>query len=211
VAERKKQKFYVVWEGRRPGIYTNWPDAQEQVTAYRGAKFKSFDSRGEAEAAFRGAYEQHVGKPAGWRPVEDLGALGVRLDGVAVDAACAGVPGPMEYQGVVIRTGEQMFHAGPYHDGTNNVGEFLAIVQALMMLKDEGKPDVPVYSDSKTARSWVEQKTYRTNLARTPRNGPIFDLLDWGVEWLKKNRVTNPILVWETERWGEIPADFGRK
>lgn len=213
MADRKKPKFYVVWEGRRPGIYSSWADAQEQVNGYAGAKFKSFESRAEAEAAFRGAYRDHVGKTAvaAVKSLTELEALGVNLDAVAVDAACAGVPGIMEYQGVIIRTGEQFFHAGPYHDGTNNIGEFLAIVQALMMLKQEGKPNVPIYSDSKTARAWVREKAYRTNLARTPHNAPIFDLLGWALTWLKQNPVTNPILMWETEAWGEIPADFGRK
>ena len=44
----------------------------------------------------------------------------------AVDAACSGNPGPMEYQCIDLQTGAQVFHYGPIH-GTNNIGEFLAI------------------------------------------------------------------------------------
>ena len=45
----------------------------------------------------------------------------------AVDAACSGNPGPMEYRGIDLATGAEIFHFGPVH-GTNNIGEFLAIV-----------------------------------------------------------------------------------
>ena len=49
------------------------------------------------------------------------------VDSLAVDAACAGNPGPMEYRGVLVRTGQEIFHVGPMEGGTNNIGEFLAI------------------------------------------------------------------------------------
>ncbi len=46
------KKFYVVWAGREPGIYTDWPSAQKQVIKFAGAKYKSFTSKAEAEAAY---------------------------------------------------------------------------------------------------------------------------------------------------------------
>ena len=55
----------------------------------------------------------------------------------AVDAACSGNPGPMEYQAIDLATGAQVFHFGPMH-GTNNIGEFLAIVHALALLDRQG-------------------------------------------------------------------------
>jgi ribonuclease HI len=212
MADRKRPKFYVVWGGRKPGIYTTWADAQEQVVGYQGAKYKSFPSREEAETAFQGAYRDYIGKEKiAPRSPAQLEALGVNLDAVAVDAACSGAPGPMEYRAVWVRTGEELFHGGPYEEGTNNVGEFLAIVHALALLKKQGKPDVPIYSDSMNAASWVRFRTCRTKLTPTPRNTRIFELLTRAVMWLKENPVTNPILKWDTEHWGEIPADFGRK
>lgn len=218
MADRKKPKFYVVWEGRQPGVYDSWDIASQQVAGYANAKYKSFASKAEAEDAYRGAYWNYVGKAAANAPrtptprtLEELAELGVVLDSVAVDAACSGVPGPMEYQGVHIETGAQIFHEGPFPDGTNNVGEFLAIVHALSQLQESGNTDMTIYSDSVNAMGWVKQGVCRTQLVQTSRNRPIFERIDQALAWLRHNPVTNPILKWRTEDWGEIPADFGRK
>ena len=208
-----KPKFYVVWDGRIPGIYTSWEDASRQVSGYPKAKYKGFSSRAEAETAYSGNYWSFVGQKAkpGVKSLDELAKLGVILESVAVDAACAGVPGPMEYQGVDVLTGEKIFHAGPFEDGTNNIGEFLAIVEALQLLAAEHKPKKPIYSDSVNAQLWVRARTCRTQLQPTNRNGIIFNLIVAAENWLREHPVTNPILKWETSEWGEIPADFGRK
>lgn len=212
-----KSKFYVVWEGHTPGIYTNWPEAKRQVDGFPQARYKSFDSREEAERAYRGSYwavagkNTGAGKTPGPKSIAQLEALGVRTDGIAVDAACSGNPGDMEYQGVHIATGQKLFAVGPLPDGTNNVGEFLALVHALAMLQRQGKPHTPIYSDSRNAQLWIKIGHARTKLAQTGRNDAVFDLLDRAEKWLAVNKVTNPILKWETDEWGEIPADYGRK
>ena len=72
----------------------------------------------------------------------------------AVDAACSGNPGPMEYQAIDLATGAQVFHFGPVH-GTNNIGEFLAIVHALALLDKQGVTGKTIYSDSHNAILWV--------------------------------------------------------
>lgn len=210
---KAKPKFYVVWEGRNPGIFSTWADAERQVAGFAGAKFKSFASRIEAEQAYRGNYQDFTGKET--RTVrksrQELERLGVQFDGVAVDAACAGVPGPLEYRGVLLDTGEELFHQGPYEDGTNNIGEFLALVHALALLEKQGKPHVPIYSDSRTALAWVQARQCRTKHERSTRNEPLFRLIDRAEAWLRQNPVRNPLRKWETEEWGEVPADFGRK
>lgn len=127
----------------------------------------------------------------------------------AVDAACSGNPGPMEYQCIDLATGARVFHYGPVH-GTNNIGEFLAIVHALALLWNQ-KSTMPVYSDSYTARAWVSKRKAKTTLARTPQNAPLLDVLARAERWLQTHDFRNPVLVWDTNRWGEIPADFGRK
>ncbi len=211
----KKQKFYVVWRGVQPGIYLTWDEASRQVTGFPDARYKSFESRAEAEQAYRGnapVYRSSSGpRPAVAKP--DAATLSSEVDtsAMAVDAACAGVPGPMEYRGIWIATGEEVFHCGPMPDGTNNIGEFLAIVHAAAFLKREGRTDVVIYSDSRNAIGWVKAKVCRTKLLPTEQNGRIFELIDRAVAYLKENRLTNPILKWETRRWGENPADFGRK
>ena len=128
---------------------------------------------------------------------------------LAVDAACSGNPGPMEYRGVHIASRQEVFHFGPTK-GTNNIGEFLAIVHGLALLKQKGF-DMPIYSDSVNAISWVRQKKCKTKLPRTAETEELFKLIERAEKWLRENTYTTRILKWETKEWGEIPADFGRK
>jgi ribonuclease HI len=84
-------------------------------------------------------------------------------------------------------------------------------VHALALLKQQGKPTVPIYSDSKIAQGWIKKGKCNTKLEATGRNQAIFDLIERAEKWLAANKITNPIIKWETDVWGEIPADFGRK
>ncbi len=211
-----KRKFYVVWVGRVPGIYDNWDDCLEQVTEFPGARYKSFTSQSEATLAFRGDFRDHIGviksiASHSHEPVLYESIPEIVKNSIAVDAACSGNPGPMEYQGVDVMTGAQLFHVGPLQGGTNNIGEFLAIVHALAHFHKVGLPDVTIYTDSRTAMAWVRQRHAKTKLAPTADNQRIFNLIERAERWLATNQWRNPILKWETEKWGEIPADFGRK
>ena len=116
----------------------------------------------------------------------------------------------MEYRGVHIASRQQIFHFGPVW-GTNNIGEFLAIVHGLALLKQKGLTTMPVYSDSRNAISWVRQKKCKTKLERTAKTEGLFQLIERAEKWLRTNTYANPVLKWETDRWGEVPADFGRK
>jgi len=133
------------------------------------------------------------------------------LESVSVDAACAGNPGKMEYRGVLTHNKQEIFKKGPYENGTNNVGEFLALVHGIALLKNKNKEDIPIYSDSRTAMSWVKQKRCKTNITFDASNKELLTLIKRAENWLKENTFKNPILKWETKAWGEIPADFGRK
>lgn len=84
----------------------------------------------------------------------------VKANAWAVDAACSGNPGPMEYQGIDLQTGAQVFHFGPMH-GTNNIGEFLAIVHALALMEKQGIKDKIIYSDSYNASSGYTRSSAR--------------------------------------------------
>ena len=128
----------------------------------------------------------------------------------AVDAACSGNPGPMEYRAVDLATGAQVFHFGPMH-GTNNIGEFLAIVHALALMDKQGIKDKTIYSDSYNAILWVHNKKCKTKLQRTPETEPLYQIIQGAENWLRTHNVTIPIIKWETQKWGEVPADFGRK
>jgi ribonuclease HI len=207
-----KPKFYVVWKGRKPGIYTSWAEAEAQVKGFAGAEFKSFDSLGAAQAAFEGSYRQFL------RPKAEQGVLWQNLpphqrpllESLSVDAACSGNPGQLEYRCLDNRTGQVVFEEGPFQDGTNNVGEFLAIVHALAWCKKKGLK-LPIYSDSRIALSWVRQKKCKTNLKPTERNQKLFDLIRRAERWLAENPYENPLLEWKSNLWGQISADYGRK
>ncbi|MEM7799930.1 MAG: ribonuclease H family protein [Chloroflexota bacterium] len=214
---KKKKKWYVVWKGHTPGIYTTWDEASAQVNGYSGAKYKSFGSRAEAEAAFKGSASSHIssGKPKKAVQATQMGfqdrASEVIWESIAVDAACSGNPGDLEYRGVDLSSGEQIFIRGPFAQGTNNIGEFLGIVHGLNVLKSKGLDKTPIYTDSRTAISWVKKRKANTSLRQTPANRTLFELVEQAEQWLKENSYSNPILKWDTGRWGEIPADFGRK
>ncbi len=202
------KKFYVVWKGRRTGVFESWAECEAAVSGYAGAQFKAFESRAEAQRAFAGGYERHKGKPATsqrWL----LAAAKPILPSVAVDAACSGSPGPLEFQGVETDSGKVVFREGPFADGTNNVGEFLAIVEAMRWL-DERQHAWPIYSDSENAILWVKAGKCNTRLQHLPSNRRLFDMIA-DAEKSLKTIGRRKVLKWDTRAWGEIPADFGRK
>lgn len=209
----KKQKYYVVWVGVKPGIYDSWTDCQLQTKGYEGAKFKSFDTLSEAEAALASSpadYISHSTDNKRNHPSKDTPLPPEVIENsLAVDAACSGNPGAMEYRGVHVASRQEVFHFGPVY-GTNNIGEFLAIVHGLALMKQKGI-EMPIYSDSVNAIGWVKQKVCKTKLERTPQTEKLFTLIARAETWLRQNSYTTPILKWETKQWGEIPADFGRK
>jgi ribonuclease HI len=208
-----KKKFYVVWSGRKPGIYSDWDHCREQVEGVEGAKYKGFPIRELAEAAFHDDFEKYLKKDlnAPKKIVCSDPLIGTPVpDSLSVDAACKGNPGILEYRGVDTRSGAEFFRKGPFPEGTVNLGEFLAIVHALALLKKINS-GWPVYSDSRTAIAWVKAKRIKTNLKRTGKNEELFALVDRAITWLNENDYPNRVLKWETAYWGEIPADFGRK
>lgn len=219
----KKVKYYVVWEGRAPGVYDSWEECRLQVEGCKAAKYKAFDSYNEAIDAFRGNPSEHIGilqqisrhcnntnsKQTTQAP-KTQDASSIIRESLAVDAACSGNPGIMEYRGVYVATGKEVFRLPPMKQGTNNIGEFLALVHGLALLKQMGN-DMPIYSDSRNAILWVKQKQCKTKLQRTNVNAPIFDLIARAEQWLHANTYKTRIIKWDTEAWGEIPADFGRK
>jgi ribonuclease HI len=208
----KKEKFYVVWKGKRPGIFKTWKECKEVISGYKGAEYKSFPTFDQAKNAYNGNYNDFKGKKkVSTLSQEELLKIGQpNYHSISVDAASSGNPGIMEYQGVDTKTGKKLFKQGPFEQGTNNIGEFLAIVHGLAFLK-ERKSNRIIYTDSRTAMSWVRKKTCNTKLEETTKNKALFDLIRRAIDWLKKNQYNTPIVKWETKAWGEIPADFGRK
>jgi ribonuclease HI len=208
------EKYYVVWKGHKPGVYNTWAECEKQIRQFPGAVYKSFKSRALADRAYRMDYSEFMGND-----VNKLGFIGdlwdkaiekPELKSLCVDAACSGNPGKMEYRGVETVTGKEIFRQGPFDDATNNIGEFLAVVHALAMLKNSGST-LAIYTDSTNAIKWVKQKKAATKLVKSFKNQKVFQIIHRAETWLKNNTYENRVLKWKTEIWGEIPADFGRK
>lgn len=216
-----KNKFYVVWKGRNPGVYTSWDACKKEVEGFQGALYKGFPDKASAEAAYA------LGPTESGKLKAESGKFSVFHSPlstfIAVDAACSGNPGKMEYQGVFVDFGTepatttQLFKSPVFENGTNNIGEFLAIVHALAWQKQK-RTFYPVYSDSVNAQKWVREKKCKTKLQPNEKNAYLFELIEraekWlreNEDWMKENSAVVPVLKWKTEEWGEIPADFGRK
>jgi len=210
----KKKKYYVVWQGNDTGVFDSWAETQLSIKGYPNAKYKSFKSKEEAMEAYHGgAAADFIGKnkkPAKIR-VSAEAREKIIWKSISVDAACSGNPGLMEYRGVDTKSAMEIFRIGPYKGGTNNIGEFLALVHGIALLQREGKTKLPIYSDSRIAIGWVKKKKCKTTIKNNRTTAPIFDLIARAEKWLKENSFENPIHKWETKQWGEIPADFGRK
>ncbi|MGM9747027.1 MAG: viroplasmin family protein [Paludibacteraceae bacterium] len=207
-----KQKYYVVWQGRTSGVFDSWEACKAQIDGYEGAQYKSFPTENAAKMAFAKNYWQVVGSHKTMSlsafPDADERPLAGCL---SVDAACSGNPGVMEYRGVLVDTGEEVFRQGPFAAATNNIGEFLAIVHALALV-EQGKLTVAaIYSDSVTAQAWVRQRRCKSKLVQNADNAPVFELINRANAWLATHTVSTKVLKWKTDIWGEIPADFGRK
>ncbi|MEI6889352.1 MAG: viroplasmin family protein [Bacteroidales bacterium] len=208
-----KSKYYVVWNGRKPGIYEGWDKCRDQVAGFTGAKFKGFPTADLARGALN--YDPRKYMEKGLQTPKKIicknPLVGEPIaDSICVDAACSGNPGVLEYRGVDTASGAELFKVGPFPQGTVNIGEFLAVVHALAYLKQRGS-DWPIYSDSRTALAWLRKRAINTKLEVSDKNRELFKLVDRAVFWIRNNSWKNPVLKWETEYWGEIPADFGRK
>jgi ribonuclease HI len=211
---KKKSKFYAVWKGHHPGVFDSWEDCKAQIKDFKGAQYKAFTTFAAAKNALNEPYKAHIGKTKQFKSelnAEQLERIGQpNPNSISVDAASSGNPGTMEYRGVDTLTKKQLFKQGPFDAATNNIGEFLAIVHGLAYLKKRESNRI-IYTDSKTAISWVTKKTCNTKLERNAKNQPVFELVRRAENWLKENTYTTTIVKWETKAWGEIPADFGRK
>lgn len=230
------KRFYVVFAGRQPGVYDDFNDAMEQVDGFDGASFKSYASPEQAAEAFRRFDRKNDSRSIGALLInateqkrkerEERTARGrgdrietktdyfafpeIDLNGWAVDASCMGNPGVMEYRGVELMSGKEIFRVGPFKKGTNNIGEFLAIVHALALMQQKGERHT-VYSDSVSGMAWVRNRKVKTQLARNKDTEPVFRMMERALSWLNTHQYDVQIRKWDTDRWGEVPADFDRK
>ncbi|MDT8897834.1 ribonuclease H family protein [Thermanaerothrix sp. 4228-RoL] len=202
----KSPKYYAVWRGRRPGVFDSWEACRKQVDGFPGAQYLGFETREAAEQALQRPYHEVLAE----RQPQPLQPHTKPTQGYCVDAAYDTAHRRLEYRCVQLPTRREIFRVGPLPDGSNNIGEFLAIVETLMLLKERGDA-APVYSDSRIALLWVTLKRCRTRIPPRPEYTALFERIRRAEHWLQNNAFVNPLLKWETALWGENPADFGRK
>lgn len=221
-------KYYVVFRGHNPGVYDDWEEVKLQTQGFPNALFKGYASPEEASEAYRnftGSEDRdelfklisHSSVKGGDSPGPidfskdpSLRNPEIDWDAWAVDASCLGNPGVMEYRGVNLKDGKEIFRVGPFNDATNNIGEYLALVHAMALMAQKGEWH-NIYSDSATAMSWWRKHKVNTRLSPTPRNEKVFELLARASVWVNNHSFPYKVMKWQTDRWGEIPADFGRK
>lgn len=159
-----KQKWYVVWHGHEPGIYTTWAECQRQTKGVSGAKFKSFPSQAEAQAAYanggRSSSPGHASAPKAKRTSNgSTPKAGVTLPPVAVeifcDGACEPNPGPAGSGLAVYRQGrlDALYYGRYTEQGTNNTAELHALHEALKLAQEAiaAGESVRIRADSKYA------------------------------------------------------------
>lgn len=215
-------KYYVVFRGHNPGVYDNWDEVKEQTNGFPDAAYKGYKTSEEATEAYRN-FSGIEDKNELYRLITtamptsdntDSKSLKdnpeIDLNAWAVDASCLGNPGKMEYRGVDLKTGKVIFQVGPFEDATNNIGEYLALIHAMALMAKKGEYH-NIYSDSVTALSWWRNRKIKTKLQQTSKNTKVFELLARASVWANTHNFPAKVIKWQTERWGEIPADYGRK
>jgi ribonuclease HI len=209
---KSKYSCYVVWAGRKLGIYTTWAETDAQVKGFAGALFKSYPTLEAAKSAYAqpppyGPNTKTDSAPAATPAEKTAPQIGPCL---VVDASCTGNPGPMEYRVVLLPENQIIYNSPKYALGTNNIGEFLAIVQALRHCQQHGLA-LPIYSDSLTGLAWLRKKICASDLIKNTTTAPLWAKIKEAEQWLAATPYKNPIHKWNTDDWGEIPADYGRK
>lgn len=162
------KKFYVVWKGRSTGIFTDWDTCKKQVDAFAGAKYKSFKTRDDAEAAFAGnatTASSPVKKKSSTQTVktytaDEIDAMPLDTK-IFTDGGCEPNPGKAGSGVAVYRNNvvEELWFGLYNPSGTNNTAELNALHQALMMAKSDVDryKSVAIFCDSKYSIQCVTQ------------------------------------------------------
>jgi len=238
--KKKVGKWYVVYRGRDIGVFDNWSDCKNATDGYDGARFKAFKTYEEARGSFlkRCVCKARRGQESdkawvdklfpqlstnspfsdAWRTCES----GPSLPFYCTDAACTNPAGGIvEYRCIHARSKTDaitnVFSYGPFACGSNNIGEYVALVQALIWLETHDcLSTTPIYTDSRVAIAWVSNPSEpgsRTTLKRI--SDDLVAELRLCDDWIKtpagRAAVLKRVKHWDTFMWGEIPADYGRK
>ncbi|MFT5445653.1 MAG: ribonuclease HI [Gammaproteobacteria bacterium] len=176
------KKYYVVWQGRKTGVFADWVSCKQQVDKFPGARFKSFSSRAEAEVAYgkpgtvatvSSARANTVAR-AGARPasraksnnavktysIAEVEALQADTK-IFTDGGCEPNPGQAGSGIAVYREQkpDQLWYGLYNPAGTNNTAELNALHQGMLMAEQETSVgrSVAIFCDSKYSIQCVTQ------------------------------------------------------
>jgi ribonuclease HI len=209
-------KHYVVWVWRENWVFETWDKCKKSIEWFSWAKYKWYSNKKEAEKAYREWWKKNWGiksKNFLWKnshlfKVPDTDNYKYLINNsIIVDWACNyswKTHWDIEWQGLDMQTWEYIISSPVYKNGTNNVAEFLALVEALKYRDD----DRVIFSDSKIAISWCIKKVCNTDCKELWSD--LKQLIKDALDFLKDYEVKN-VYLWETKAWGENPADYGRK
>ena len=227
-----KKKFYAIASGLVPGIYDNWPTAQAQVAGVKGAKFKGFATRAEAEAWMKNpVYAPAVKKDSDKKTaaakvsVPKEGEVTIYTDGGALNN-----PGPGGYGVVQVYKRVCKELSGGFRMTTNNRMELMGCIVGLRELEYRDKK-VHIFSDSKYvvngitkgwAKSWRKRGWIKSD--KQPAINPdlwaqlleLVEELDVTFNWVRGHS-GDPLnercdeLAVSTARGGDLPEDLGYK
>ncbi|MDR3088333.1 MAG: ribonuclease HI [Desulfobulbaceae bacterium] len=149
-------KFYAVAKGRKPGIYTEWPEAKGQVDGFPGAVYKGFTDLAEAKAWLKNPPPYPGGPQKSDRPKKSAGApksnaeaAAMPSEGIVIytDGSCLGNPGPGGYGVIILENGHERRLQGGFRHTTNNRMEIMAALVGLKTVS-VGEEIIHLYSDS---------------------------------------------------------------
>lgn len=188
-------KYYAVRNGfDGPKIYGSWDECQKAVKGFKGAQFKSFVSKSDAESYVSTVDDVLTSYPEGHH--------------ITVDASSSIKQDFWEYRAVWSDTKEEIFKSPTYKGGTNNTGEVLGLAMAIKY-RHENDLDCNIYCDSMTAISACEKGSYKMTSKNISYETSKM-ILDALSEIRDMNR-TN-IIHYNNGIIGiEIPSDFNRK
>ena len=176
-----KKKYYVVFIGRKPGIYNEWfgaNGAEIQINGFSGARYQGFATLSDAKQAFNQFRKtNHVQRQKKTSPITERQIQepvpGRTKITMYTDGGCIYNPGPGGYGVVLIKGKQKKEYSGSYRLTTNNRMELMACIIGLKKIKTASS--VVLYSDSKyvvngitkgwakrwQANNWMRNKTDR--------------------------------------------------
>lgn len=164
------KKFYVVWQGRKTGIFNDWSTCKHQIEKYSGAKYKSFSTLDEAKSAFsgspfsnsttksangiteNGAKKRSTSNGVKTYTAKEIDAMGIDTK-IYTDGGCEPNPGKAG-SGIAVYRNEKIDELwyGLFNSyGTNNTAELNALHYAMRIADHESKQgkSIAIFCDSK--------------------------------------------------------------